>query len=200
MTVEFFFAPGSRYSYLAASQMPRLAAETGATVVWRPVFGIAIRALRGRDPFAGEPVSGQYDWTYRRVDAEAWAEYYGIPFREPPSHDAAHFQVVTRAAAAAARLGAAARYGWLACRAVYGSDAWPLDEALCVRLAGEAGLAADAFAAALHDPATDRALAETAADAHARGVFGVPTFLAGGRLFWGNDRVVLLRHFLERAA
>jgi hypothetical protein len=37
--VEFFFSPGSRYSYLAASQMALLEAETGCTVDWRPVNG-----------------------------------------------------------------------------------------------------------------------------------------------------------------
>src|SRR6185369_5309227 len=66
MHVEFFFAPGSRYSYLAASQVPALERETGCTVEWRPVSGTEIRSFRGRDPFVGEPVSGQYDWTYRR--------------------------------------------------------------------------------------------------------------------------------------
>jgi len=55
---------------LAASQMPRLEQETGCTVDWQPVSGPDIRRLRGRDPFAGEPVSGQYDWSHRRYDAE----------------------------------------------------------------------------------------------------------------------------------
>jgi 2-hydroxychromene-2-carboxylate isomerase len=31
-TVDFFYGIGSRYSYLAATQMDRLAADTGATV------------------------------------------------------------------------------------------------------------------------------------------------------------------------
>jgi 2-hydroxychromene-2-carboxylate isomerase len=85
-TVEFFFSPGSRYSYLAASQMPSLERETGCRVDWRPVNGSDIRSLRGRDPFAGDPASGQYEWSYRRADAERWASYYSIPFREPPTH------------------------------------------------------------------------------------------------------------------
>src|SRR5439155_15350497 len=85
--VEFFFSPASRYSYLAASQMPALEAETGCRVEWRPVSGVEIRGLRGRDPFAGTPVSGQYDWTYRRRDAEGLAGHYGIPFRVPPDRE-----------------------------------------------------------------------------------------------------------------
>jgi hypothetical protein len=81
--VEFFFSPGSRYSYLAASQMALLEEETGCTVDWRPVNGGDIRKLRRRDPFEGEPVSGQYDWSYRERDARFWADYYGIRLREP---------------------------------------------------------------------------------------------------------------------
>ena len=196
MTVELFFAPGSRYSYLAASQMPTLERDTGATVRWRPVSGTAMRRLRGHDPFEGPPPSGQYDWSYRRHDAERWAEYYGIPFREP-GHDV-DFDLLTRAAMAADRLGAAAAYGWRICRAVYGSDAWPLDEALCTALAEETGLARAGFAALLHDPETDRLLAANAEEAHRRGAFGVPTFFLGERMFWGNDRLVLLRHALRR--
>ena len=106
--VEFFFSPGSRYSYLAASQMTTLATETGCTVDWRPVHGPDLRRLRGADPFVGDPVSGQYDWNYRRRDAEAWAEYYGIPFREPPAHDF-DFKVLVRAATAASKVSGSCR-------------------------------------------------------------------------------------------
>ena len=198
MDVDFFFAPGSRYSYLAASRMAALAAETGCTVAWRPVSGAAIRVLRGHDPFVGAPVSGQYDWGYRRYDAECWADYYGIPFREPPRHDV-DFERLVRAAMAGARLGAAAAYGWRICAAVYGSEEWPLDEALCVRVAEAAGLDRDRFIATLHDPETARLAASNAREAHARGAFGVPTFFLGERMFWGNDRLVLLRHALRGA-
>jgi 2-hydroxychromene-2-carboxylate isomerase len=196
--VEFFFSPGSRYSYLAASQIPALESELGCVVDWRPVHGPDIRRRRGRDPFAGEPVSGQYDWTYRRSDAERWAEYYGIPFREPPSHDI-DFRLLARAATAGRRAGAAGAYGWRLCCAVYGSPAWPLDETLCVRVARDAGLDAGRFAELLADAETDRLLDAAAEEAHRRGAFGVPTFFLGARMFWGNDRLVLLRHAQARS-
>ncbi|TMA68880.1 MAG: hypothetical protein E6J68_02675 [Deltaproteobacteria bacterium] len=197
VTVDFFFSPGSRYSYLAASQMPALEADTGCRVDWRPVNGTEIRGLRGRDPFAGEPVSGQYDWAYRRYDAECWADYYGIPFREPPTHDF-DFKLLVRAATASRRLGLAAAYGWRLCAAVYGSDVWPVDEAVCVRIAEEVGLPGSAFVSALADPETARLAASSAEEACRRGAFGVPTFFVGQQMFWGNDRIVILRHFLRR--
>src|SRR5262249_60824125 len=121
--VEFFYSPGSRYSYLAASRIDALSAKTHCVVDWRPVNGPAIRALRGRDPFAGAPQSGQYEWAYREADARRWAEYYGIPFREPPSREF-DFALLARAALAAKRLGAAAVYGLRICSMMYGSGVW----------------------------------------------------------------------------
>jgi len=196
--VEFFFSPGSRYSYLAASQIPQLESDTGCRVHWRPVRGTDIRSFRGRDPFQGEPVSGQYEWPYRQHDAESWARYYGIPFREPPSRDL-DFQLLARAAESANRMGAVAAYGWHLSSAVYGSDEWPLDLRLCVRIAEEVGLPTGDFTSLIRDPGTDRRLAATAREAHERGAFGVPTFFLGAEMFWGNDRIVLLRHALSES-
>ncbi len=198
-TVEFFFSPGSRYSYLAASQIPTLETETGCAVEWRPVNGSDIRALRGRDPFAGEPMSGQYDWAYRQRDAELWADYYGIPFREPPTH---HFDfgLLVRAATAAKRLGAVADYSWRLCSAVYGSRIWPIDETVCRRIAEEVGLEVEAFGSLLGDPESEQLMRKAAEEAHRRGAFGVPTFFLGEQMFWGNDRLVILRHALEKLA
>jgi 2-hydroxychromene-2-carboxylate isomerase len=187
-TIEFFFSPGSRYSYLAATQIARLEAETGCTVDWRPVGGGQIRKFIGRDPFEGEPISGQYDWPYREQDARRWADHYGIPFREPPDHKL-EFGLLVRAAAAAQRLGRAAEYGLRLCAAAYGSDIWPVDREVCVALAEQTGLEAGAFQATLDDPETERLLAATAEEAFRRGAFGVPTFFVDDEMFWGNDRL-----------
>jgi len=48
-------------------------------------FGLGSRYLNlcGASPFQGAPLSGQYEWDYRRRDAVAWAEYYRVPFVEP---------------------------------------------------------------------------------------------------------------------
>ncbi|HYQ84303.1 MAG TPA: hypothetical protein VEP28_09920, partial [Rubrobacter sp.] len=78
-TVRFYYSVGSRYSYLASTQMAKLERETGCEVVWRPLYSVDLYGLRGASPFEGEPVSGQYDWDYRRRDAERWADHYGVP-------------------------------------------------------------------------------------------------------------------------
>ena len=193
--VRFYYGQGSRYAYLASTQIEHLAAETGCRVRWRPLYSGDLFAARGADPFQGPPVSGQYDWAYRRRDAEAWADYYGVPYREP-----ADLRLEGRrwalAATAAGRLGALEAYSRGLFESLFVIGTSPLDEDACVRIAATAGLHEVTFRAALAAPETAGALAATLADALAEGVFGVPSFVAAGRLFFGNDRLPILRHML----
>lgn len=197
--VEFFYGIGSRYSYLASTQLERLAAETGCHFRWRPLFSGDLFAARGRDPFAGPPVSGQYDWGYRRRDAARWAAYYGVRYREP--EDVAYDpRRLALAATAAARLGVVEPFSRRLFQAMFVDGLSPLDDEACARLAQEVGLDREAFLRALADPETAAQLASTIAQAAAWGVFGVPSFVLGDQVYFGNDRLVLLRHALSKAA
>jgi 2-hydroxychromene-2-carboxylate isomerase len=100
------------------------------------------------------------------------------------------------AATAAARLGAVEAFSRGLFQALFVAGTSPLDEDACVRIGAAAGLHEATFRAALAAPETARALAATLADALADGVFGVPSFVAAGRLFFGNDRLPILRHML----
>ena len=107
--VQFFFSIRSRYSYLASTQIERLERETGARIVWRCLASAELMAASGYRPFEGTATSGQYEWPYRQQDAEAWADYYGVPYREPPA-PMADASLSKRACVAAERMGAAAPY------------------------------------------------------------------------------------------
>lgn len=61
------------------------------------------------------------------------------------------------------------------------------------------GLDVSRFEADLDSPDLAREHERHIVEAGARGVFGVPTFLYGDRLYWGNDRLVLLQAALESA-
>lgn len=192
--IDFFYGLGSRYSYLAATRIDGLAAEIGRDVRWRPLYSGDLFAARGADPFQGRPVSGQYDSAYRRFDAECWADYYGVPYREP---DEVRFDPrrLALACAAADRLGAVEALSRRVLAAVFVEGPSPIDDAVLTRLAVDSGLDEASFARALDDPATDAALRATVRDALALGVFGVPSLVVDGRVFFGNDRLPLVRHF-----
>jgi 2-hydroxychromene-2-carboxylate isomerase len=71
-----------------------------------------------------------------------------------------------------------------------------IDANACIDLATRQGLDRQKFGAALADPAVRARVTSDAVTAAARGVFGVPAFLVDDRMFWGNDRLVLLEHYL----
>ena len=196
--VEFYFGLGSRYSYLAASQLTALAAESGAAFDWLPVDSAKLIETRGDNPFKVAKAAGQYDWDYRRRDAEAWAEYYGIPFREPHGRLALDPDLLSRAAVTARRLGAVEPYARASFAAIFVEERTRIDRALCAELAERAGLERTRFEGELDSSASRAEQERILRQALARGAFGVPTFFAGGRLFWGNDRLALLRHHLMR--
>lgn len=198
VVVEFVFGLGSRYSYLASTQLAAIAARTGCRFEWVPVSSRALMAVRGRTPFAEQPTSGQYEAEYRRRDAEDWARYYGVPFVEPwpAPEDHALMAVATRAADGQGALEAYARSLF---DAVFVRHA-RIDEDVCVALARHLGLDERKYRAALADRALRARVQGDAERYAARGAFGVPTFFAAGKAFWGNDRLLLLEDWLRRGA
>jgi 2-hydroxychromene-2-carboxylate isomerase len=195
ITVDFFYGLGSRYSYLASTQIAQLETDTGCKVRWRPLYSADLFAARGCNPFEGQPVSGQYEWAYRRRDAERWAAYYGVPYREPED---VRFDPrrLALACTAAASLRAVEPFSRRLFQALFVDGTSPLDDEACAALAREIGLADDAFRAALGQPGTGARLTATVEEAAAAGVFGVPSFVVGGEVYFGNDRLPLVRHAL----
>lgn len=198
--VAFFYSIASRYSYLAASQLGELVAETGCHVEWFPLNSVRLLQERGGGPFRGEPVSGQYDWSYRTRDAERWAELYGIPFVETRGRVEIDSEALALACTAAKRLGKVEAVSRELFAAVFDGTTSLIDVHECVRRAERCGFAADAFQGELALPATKKQLDHTMKAAQRAGVFGVPAFVVAGELFWGNDRLVLLKRHLERLA
>jgi 2-hydroxychromene-2-carboxylate isomerase len=191
--VDFYLGLGSRYSYLAASQVERIEKTHGCRFIWKPIASGALMDRRGGNPFRGEPLSGQYDWGYREYDAKCWADYYGIPFREPVAFrtDPA---MLALACLAADEQGASVRCCRLLQRLIF-VDGIAIDGDVIAGLPTQLGLDPVAFGRDLEKarPRHEALLDE----ARRRGAFGVPTFFVGEQMFWGNDRLVLLEAALS---
>ena len=186
MTLEFWFEFASTYSYPAAMRVERACTAAGVTLVWRPFLLGPVLAGQGLNdsPFNIYPAKGAYMWR----DLERICEAGGLPLR-PPS-------VFPRGSLLAARVCAAFDESeWIGAfiRSVYTANfAEDRDigqaEVVADMLTGlgedpEAILAA---AEASHNKRKLRALTDRAVEL---GIFGAPSMIAGGELFWGNDRL-----------
>jgi len=194
LAVDFYFGIGSRYSYLASTQLAAFERETGARFNWIAVDSTKLFEARGENPFAVSNGVGQYDWAYRRQDAEAWAEFYDVPFLEPHGRLKLDSHLFSLACTVARRMGAAEIYARALFRAVFVENFLAVDRDVCIARAGETGLDAHAFSDLLGSSETRDEQEKILRESVRRGVFGVPTFGLGKRLIWGNDRLVLLRH------
>lgn len=192
MNVDFYFGPGSRYSYLAALQLAPIAAETGARFRWIPVLSGDLVARTG-----GVHRSPQ-DAAYRTTDVERWARHYGAPF-----HDIVvpvDWRGWAIACTAAQTLGRAEAFALALYQRAYGQDRPPLGADDMDAIAAAAGLDAAAFRAACASSETAAAYDKNVEAALAAGAFGVPTFVTqDGALFWGQDRLPILLDHLKLA-
>ena len=195
-SLDFYFGVGSRYSYLAATQSPVLIADTGAKVRWRALYSPDLISRVGEDPFRPGNRRGQYDPAYRTLDAQRWATYYAVPYREP-DFDAVDWRRIALWAAAAARHGAGEGFGRWALEATFAHGRPPRELVDVRKGAAELGLDPDQLARDVAEGLAEAQHDEHLEAAAAAGAFGVPTFVADdGSVFWGQDRLPLLRSYL----
>lgn len=186
MAIQFWFEFASTYSYPAALRIESQCRERGIDVEWRPfLLGPIFAALGWNDsPFNIFPSKGRYMWR----DLERLCMKYGFGFQEP--------SVFPRSGLLAARVAClGADRPWLPdfVRAVYRANfaedleisrpevIQDLLEAL-----GEPG---DAILREAQSAETKARLRRGVEEARDLGIFGAPSFIVRGELFWGQDRL-----------
>jgi 2-hydroxychromene-2-carboxylate isomerase len=191
--VDFYFALNSRYSYLASTQIAALEKECGAEVTWRPLDFDLLMVARKWDPFSGAPTSGQYDVAYRRKDVSRWAKYYGVPLRlvEWEKYDWLRFNLAATEAAKEAE--GCAKFAQAVFALTMGERDGRDTDSVISAAAQEAGLDPRRLLEAAKSSDVKAQLHRAITDAVALGVFGVPSFIFESEVYWGNDRLILLR-------
>lgn len=184
--LDFWFEFASTYSYPAAMRIAPLADAAGVTLRWRPFLLGPIFKQSGWDnsPFNLYPAKGRYMWR----DIERICAELNLPFKRP-----AAFPQNTLAAARVALIALAEGWGEDFIRAVYtaefgeGRDIGAPNALATVLM----NLGRDAAAVLAQTQTEDikNALRAQVAEAERLGIFGAPSFVAAGELFWGNDRL-----------
>ena len=192
-TLEFYFDFGSPAAYLAHTQLPALAADTGASIVYKPfLLGGAFQATGNRPPIE-VPVKGAYVF----MDFMRYARRYGVPLGRNSQFPFNTLALMRGAVGLQQRRDP--RFGEYM-QAMYQAiwvDDEPMNDPVTVgRVLARNGFDAAAFAALTQDPAVKDALKTETEAAVARGIFGAPTMFVGEEMFWGQDRLPLVREAL----
>jgi len=193
-SVEFYFDFGSPTAYLAYTQLPRIAAECGAQIVWRPILlGGVFKATGNQSPVLIE-AKGNWMWD----DMDRWARRYGVPLVKNPDFIINTLTLMRGAAGYQMREPEKfPRYVDLMFHAMWVEPCNLGDAAVVAATLQRAGFDAAAFGAMVADPAVKAKLVAMTGEAVARGVFGTPTMFVGGQMFFGQDRLEFVREALS---
>ena len=192
-TVEFFFDFGSPTSYLAWTQLPKLAADCGAQLVWRPMLlGGVFKATGNASPVT-VPAKGR--WMFQ--DMARWARRYGVTLAMNPHFPINTLTLMRGAVGLQMRQPADfERYVDTVFRAMWATPCNMGDPAVLAPVLQRAGFDAQALLALAGDADVKARLVANTDEAVARGVFGAPTMFVGEQMFFGQDRLDFVREAL----
>ena len=184
--VRIFFNFRSPYCYLVSHRLFARLAAFDIDVVWRSLGG-----WDGRSP----PERAKVKVPLTRQDVARWCRRMQVPFNPPPiSTDPTPAALVAFAAEDANLLGRyVERVMWR--EWAEGQDIGRTEVLDGVAL--DIGLPVTAVRAALDDFRLLARLQENWQEAESLGVIGVPSFVVGDQIFWGNDRVDFLEDHLS---
>ena len=191
-SVEFFFDYGSPASHLAFFELRRIAREAGAEILWRPILlGGVFKAINSHSPVDIVPKGKWMMW-----DLANYAARYGVPFVHNP-HFVINTLPIMRGAIVAERRGELERYSDAMFLAVW-RDALDMDDPAVIGQAlAKYGFDAKAYFAGTQEQAVKDDLKARTDAAIARGVFGLPTFFVGEKMWWGQDRLEWVKEALR---
>ena len=197
LVIDYYLAPQSPWTYFGHARWVQMAQQAGATVRIMPVdLGGQIFPATGGLPVGQRSPQRQ---AYRMVELQRFSHFLQMPLNLKPQFfpvagdDAARLIIAVDqhdgVDAALKVCGAVLAAVWVQERDI--ANASVLQEIL-----HEQGIAADRWTAAQGPAAQDAYMAYTR-QALDVGVFGAPSFVVDGEIFWGQDRLEFLQRRLQ---
>jgi 2-hydroxychromene-2-carboxylate isomerase len=191
MRIEAFYGPSSPWAYFGAPRLYEIADRRGCDLVLRP---IRVIQENGGIMLRTRPQARQ---DYHAVELDRWRRSLGMPLNLRPKFypcrsilPAAYTMIAAQRAGLDAR-----RLSFAIQRALWAEDRDVADIDTLRSIAGEQdipnpeGLIVENWPQAIVDEWEGNL-----AEAVKIGIFGTPTYVADGTLYWGQDRLA----FLER--
>jgi 2-hydroxychromene-2-carboxylate isomerase len=195
--IEFFFDCSSPWTYLAFHNIQPLAKEFGEEISWRPILVGGIFNTINPSVYASREKPVPLKQRYMLKDLGDWARSAGLAIKMPPTVFPVNSVKAMRGCI------------WLGkdmlpfARAVFEAY-WSEDkdisqDAVLTEICKRVGVDTEKFFAGIAQPAIKDRLKANTDEVMARGGFGSPTiFLDKTDMYFGNDRLPLIRDALAR--
>lgn len=183
--IDFWFSIGSTYTCLTVMRLPAYASKHGLTFNWRPFNIRTILVEQNNIPFAGKPVKAAYMWR----DIERRAGKYGLSVKVPAPYPLENLPLANQIALLGMQEGWGRDYVVATYRKWFEGGHPAGSEPNLSASLREIGQDPGRVIEAARSPAIEDALAVETEKAKHLGVFGAPSFVVDGEVFWGDDRL-----------
>lgn len=192
MAIDYYFSTLSTWAYLGHDAFVAMARRRGVAVAFKPMALSTVFPETGGLPLAKRHPSRQ---AHRLYEMQRWRDRRGLPLELKPAFHPFDAALADRVAVALAeRPEVCAAFCATAMRGVWTGQNLA-DEATIRAHVAAAGADVEATLAAARSQAIGARYAANALEAMAAGVFGSPSYVRDGEVFWGQDRL----DFLEEA-
>ncbi len=192
MAIDFYLDFISSFGYLARGRLLDIARRFDQTVVYHPVDIKRIRLAAGNTGPSNSAIPAKLK--YMTTDFLRWANLYGL--KMVSSLGGFDTGVLNRGVYLAIERGQAEAYVEHAWASVWRDGLDPGASSTKADLDAIMGWKAGELDAYANDPTILARYMTEIEGASSRGVFGVPTFMIGDEMWWGNDRLDFLESHL----
>lgn len=198
--LDFYFDCSSPWTYLAFHAIQPLAQEACAQIVWKPILVGGVFNAVNPTVYESRAKPNPLKQAYMQKDMQGWARLYGLAIKFPPTVFPVNSVKCMRGAFVALDEGKLAPYATAAFEAYWGEDRDLSREDVLADIAQKAGIERQRFFAGIETDSCKARLRANTDELIARGGFGSPTIFVGDDMFFGNDRMPLVRAALEAIA
>ena len=198
-TIEFFFDCSSPWTYLGFHNIQPLAADAKVPIRWRPILVGGVFNAVNPSVYAARDHPVPAKRNYQLKDLQDWARLAGLKIVMPPTVFPVNSVKAMRGCLWADAQGRLLPFATAVFEAYWGRDQDISQDTVLADVCARCGIDAPAFFAGIAQDDIKAQLKANTEELIRRGGFGSPTiFVNGDDMYFGNDRLPLLREALRR--
>ena len=199
-SLDAYFDISSPWTYLAFENLLKMQAEMGFDIAWKPILVGGIFNTINPSVYQSRETPVPAKAAYMKKDLADWARATGIKILWPPSVFPVNSVKALRGCIWLEPQGKLVPFAQAAFKAYWSDDLDISQDTVLSDLCELVGVDPGGFFAAIADPAIKDQLKVNTEEAMRRGAFGSPTLFIGDDMYFGNDRLPLVRAALERGS
>ena len=185
--VDFWFSIGSTYTYLTVNRLIKVSEKENIKFNWCPFSVRKIMMDMDNIPFTPPSKKIKSDYMWR--DIERRAKFYGFEAKVPAPYPLKEFDLANKIAILGINEGWGIDYVTTTYRRWFQKGKEPAIEPNITEIFKELNLNKEDVIKKATSSDIETQYLENTKKAYKEGVFGSPTFIYEGEVFWGDDRL-----------